>query len=349
MKADLKLADYIPNCELVLPKSEIAGPKFPVIDAHTHLGRMMMGDHYAEMYDICETIGHLKSYGVEHIVNLDGEEEEYLDKMLEKCSGFEDFIVHFGAADASGFDAPNFEKRTYSSIRKLKQRGVKGLKYWKTIGLRFKGKDGAYLRVDDERLKVIWQTAAELDLPVTIHIADPTAFFRPIGRINERYEELIDHPDWSFYGEGRYTFEDLMEQQEALIFQNPRTTFIVAHVGSYSENLAQVSAWLDRYPNMNVDIAERISELGRQPYTSRAFLQKYSDRVVFGSDMYPLDVHRYARYYRFLETYDEYFPYHSEKYQIPPQGRWYIYGIGLDDVTLKKLYNLNIKRILKMN
>ena len=123
-----------------------------------------------------------------------------------------------------------------------------GIKLWKPIGLGFQAKDGSYLRPDDPRLGCIFETAAQMHIPVLFHIADPVAFFSPADAYNERYEELCQHPDWSFCDSKFYRFHQLMEMQENLIAAHPNTTFVIAHVGSYAENLSQVAAWLDRFP-----------------------------------------------------------------------------------------------------
>ena len=178
-------------------------------------------------------------------------------------------------------------------------------------------------------------------MPVLAHIADPVAFFKPVNGRNERYEELLHHPDWSYAKEGLYTFEELMEMQENLLLENPNTTFILPHGGSYPENLGFVSHCLDQFPNLYIDIAERISELGRQPYTCRKFFHRYQDRILFGTDAYPSQMQRrYPPYFRFLETWDEYFDYSSYN------TRWKIYGIGLEDEILEKIYYKNAERVL---
>lgn len=331
--------------ELVLEAHLKPKPAVPVIDIHTHLGRMILGDDYASRYDTAELVAGLKDCGLEAIVNLDGEYGEYFDNMLRKIQGFEDFIITFGTLDLTRFEQPDFERYVRQTVERQVSLGMRGMKFWKILGLSIKDSRGKYLRVDEERLDVIWHTAAEYKLPILIHIADPTAFFKPIDKRNERLEELAAHPDWSFYNEGRYTFPELMEMQENLLARNAKTTFIVAHCGSYSENLAQVGQWLDTYANMYVDIAERINDLGRQPYTSRAFFEKYQDRILFGTDLNPLDIQRYPINYRFLETFDEYFDYSTAP--TPPQGIWKICGIGLDSGVLAKVYRENALKILQ--
>ena len=176
-----------------------------------------------------------------------------------------------------------------------------------------------------------------------MHVADPAAFFLPIDETNERWEELHRHPDWSFAQKEFPTREELLEARNRIIARHPKTNFIGAHMANNSEDLQQVGKWLDTYPNLYVEIASRISELGRQPYTARQFFLDYQDRIMLGTDG-PWPEQRLTLYWRFLETFDEYFPY-SEK-PFPPQGLWRIYGIGLPDDVLKKVYHENAAKII---
>ena len=128
-----------------------------------------------------------------------------------------------------------------------------------------------------------------------------------------------------------------------MIARHPQTTFIGAHVANYPENLAQVAKWLDQYPNLHVEIAARIAELGRQPRAAREFLIKYADRVMFGTDG-PRPVGRLLPHWRMLETKDEYFTYAENQY--PPQGLWSIYGLDLPDVVLRKIYSENAAKLI---
>jgi hypothetical protein len=164
----------------------------------------------------------------------------------------------------------------------------------------------------------MWEACGSLHMPVAIHVSDPVAFFSPVDRFNERYEELNNHPDWSFHGPAFPSNAELLAARDRVFARHPQTQFIALHVGNFSENLASVSASLDHHPNMSVDIAARISELGRQPRAARAFFEKYQDRILFGTDAIPhghefpqqlFCDQLYEIYYRFLETGDEYFDY----------------------------------------
>jgi len=125
-----------------------------------------------------------------------------------------------------------------------------------------------------------------LKMPVAIHTSDPEAFFLPTDRFNERYEELSAHPDWSFHGRDFPSSRELHEARLRVIARHPKTQFVALHVGA-AEDLGWVSEWLDRYPNLSVEIGARIGELGRQPRAARKFFDRYQDRILFGTDAVP--------------------------------------------------------------
>lgn len=341
------LKDYMPRSFLEVKKTEVPVAKFPVFDVHTHWGKLLLGEEFEKRYDTAAVVEALKAHGVYKTVNLDlGATAEDRARMIEKERGFEDFFVNFGTVDVSRFEQPDFEAQVRRSLEDgVKNFGMGGIKLWKPIGLGYRDASDNYLRPDDPRLGCIFETAAQLHIPVLFHIADPVAFFYPADGRNERYEELCGHPDWSFADPRFYRFHELMQMQENMIAQHPDTTFIIAHFGSYSENLKQVGIWLDKYPNMHVDIAARISELGRQPYTAKRFLEQYADRILFGTDFVPVDNVFHPNYYRFLETDDEYFNPEGENAPYG-QGRWNIYGIDLSNPALERIYYKNAEKLL---
>jgi predicted TIM-barrel fold metal-dependent hydrolase len=243
--------------------------------------------------------------------------------------------------DWSDLHAPDFFRRTVDRLEELVEHGACGLKLWKDLGTSVHESDGNFLRIDDERLGPLFEKAAELNVPIMFHIADPDAFFLPIDNQNERYEELAAHPEWSFHG-SHFNKAELLAQRDRVFPRHPKTTFVGAHVAEHPEDLSYVSRLLDANPNLHVDISARCAELGRQPYTAREFFLKYADRILFGSDLIP-DVNMYRLYFRFLETRDEYFEYPSHASR---QGRWNIYGLFLPDEVLRRVYRENALRLL---
>jgi predicted TIM-barrel fold metal-dependent hydrolase len=294
--------------------------------------------------------------GVRTMVNLTGGTGEGLSRTIAQFDrAHPGRFLTFTEPSWTRTQEPGYPKLQADLIAQAKTAGARGLKVLKTLGLYLRdgGETGTLVAVDDRRFDPMWEACGALGLPVAIHIADPEAFFLPIDRFNERYEELANHPDWSFHGRDFPSFKALIEACDRVFARHPKTQFIALHVGHAAENLALVSERLDRFPNMTVEIGARIGELGRQPRTSRRFFEKYQDRILFGTDAVPNGTETpqqvfgdalYRIYYRFLETEDEYFDYSPAP--VPPQGRWRIYGLGLPEGILRKVYAGNAARLL---
>ncbi len=341
----MQLEAYRPQSCLVSKTTAVTSPRFPVIDAHNHLSEQLGSTETGRQVE--ELVEQLDRAGVRLFVDLDGGwGEEILQGHIDqyKTPYPERFLV-FGGINWEMWEKLGEEFPQWAAERLVAQKniGADGLKIWKNLGLKVRDHEGTLVGVDDSRLAPIWAAASELKLPVMIHVADPVAFFKPLDEMNERWEELIAHPDWHFPSPPFPAFSDILEGLGNLVRSQPRTTFIGAHVGCYAENLGWVGSLLDECPNFFVDMSARVGELGRQPYTSRQFFHNYADRILFGSDFGP-DLEEYQIMYRFLETDDQYFNYNAE--ETPQQGRWYVYGIHLPDEILQKVYYLNAERIL---
>lgn len=340
--------EFHPQIELVTPQHPNEMPPFPVIDMHAHFGPLLV-ENYEKVLDTKATCAVLREMGIEKIFTLELVWGEEYDRLCRKMDESDGMIVPIGSVDVFQALKPDFEETVYRTLKDLKSKGSVGLKLWKNMTLMGRENFGKNLRLDDPHFDPIWRGCAEMGLPVIIHVADPPCFFRPTDPTNEHYICLSQHPEWSFYKEGIASFEEHMEMQEAVIRNNPDTTFVVAHVGSYAENLGRVAAWLDKYPNMNIDVSARLDQLGRQPYTSKAFFEKYQDRILFGTDYEGnFDAKRtrefYHCHYRFFQTKDEYFDHPFPDFL----GQWKIFGLGLEEPILRKLYRDNVKRIFKI-
>jgi predicted TIM-barrel fold metal-dependent hydrolase len=348
---DLLLENFRPQSAMKIPEHRLAKAKFPVVDVHTHFRIKLKGGE-KELDAFVKT---MDANNIALCVSLDGQLGEKLDEHAKFLwTKYKDRFAIFANLDWQGAgkdddpatwdcQRPDFARRMGRELAIAKEKGASGLKIFKQFGLEYKNPDGSHLKIDDPRWDEIWRACGELGLPVLIHVADPAAFFQPIDEKNERWEELHRHPEWSFYGPQFPKQEEVFAAFLRVVKRHPKTAFISAHVANNAEDLATVSQWLDNNPNLYVEIASRIGELGRQPVSARKFLMKYQDRVLFGTDG-PWPEQRLRLYWRFLETEDEYFPY-SEK-EFPPQGFWNIYGVSLPDEVLKKVYQENAMRLL---
>lgn len=345
-KKDLLLKDFKPRSALVTEDNTPKRARFPVVDAHNHLGYW---DPYVfqdgappgwTVKDIPATIALMDELNIQCVVNLDGGWGDQMKENLERYKEpYPDRFCVYAWLDFSEIDEPNFGEKWAKELENSVRAGAQGLKIFKSLGLNYRDRNGKLVPVDDPRIDPVWAKAGELGIPVTIHSSDPVAFFWPLDETNERWDELHAHPDWHFYGEDYPPFIEPIEAQLRVVARHPNTNFISAHVLSYAENLKYVANALDTYPNLYVDIGERIGELGRQPYSTRRFIIKYADRILFGTDI-PPNRSTYEIYFRGLETEDEYFDYGRN------QGRFRIYGVDLPDEVLKKVYAQNAVKLI---
>jgi predicted TIM-barrel fold metal-dependent hydrolase len=332
-KKTVLLRDFKPVSMLHVPVHHIDKAKFYVIDVHNHVNdAASIEDHMPPE----QVVKIMDATNVKTIVILTGmwgdKLQGVIDEMVRPYPGR--FMV-FTQIDWSKIDDPNFSQGMVKQIDDAVSRGARGLKLLKDLGLGVRDKSGKLIAIDDPRLDPIWSECGRLGIPVFIHSGDPEAFFHPIDNTNERYEELIEHPDWSFYGHDYPSLESLLEARNRVFAKHPKTSFISLHMG-WPENLDWVSKMLDEHPNAMVEFGAREAELGRQPRRARELFLKYQDRVMFGTDN-SLTEELYRNNFRFLETADEYFDY----WGAPGQGRFEISGLYLPDSVLEKVYHKN--------
>ncbi len=365
-KMQLELSHFQPKSMLHLAETKVPRARFPVIDIHTHLSwkavnrnGVSMGEKMTFLAEPKDLLAVMDRKNLRTIVDLTG----------GVGSGLEETVRNYQTPHPGRFlvfaepwwersNQPGYPQFQADQIEKAHRAGARGLKILKTLGLYLREQitSGPLVKIDDRRFDPMWEACGALKMPVAIHVSDPEAFFLPIDRFNERFEELNNHPDWSFQGRDFPSNAELLEARNRMFARHPTTQFITLHVGNDAENLGYVSECLDRFPNMHVDLAARIGELGRQPRTARKFFEKYQDRILFGTDAVPHGVETpqqifgdllYEIYFRFLETEDEYFDYAPAP--VPPQGRWRIYGLGLPESILQKVYYENAERLLGLS
>jgi predicted TIM-barrel fold metal-dependent hydrolase len=354
----LPLEQFEPKSMLHVKETHVPRSRFPVIDFHTHItwsGELTGEDKVTFTVKPVELLPVMDRKNIRTMVNLTGGYAHGLDNAIQTLQEPNPGrFVNFTEPWWSKIQDSQYPKFQADQIEAAHKAGARGIKVLKILGLflREHVTEGKLVPVDDRRFDPMWEAAGALNMPIAIHISDPEAFFLPIDRFNERWEELHAHPDWSFHGKDFPSNRELQEARRRVMKRHPRTQFVCLHVAD-SEDLDYVSECMDAHPNMKVDIAARIGELGRQPRASRKFFDKYQDRILFGTDAVPKGYETpqqvfgdalYEIYYRFLETEDEYFDYAPAK--VPPQGRWRISGLGLPESILQKVYWQNAASLL---
>jgi len=330
---DLSFEDYNPISTLVVPGAIIVKAKFPFIDVHGHQYNM-------PEQNLAPVIAAMDTLNMGIMVNLSGRSGADLMKSVENiASHYPNRFVVFANINFDGAGAEGWIEKTVGQFEQDVKNGARGLKVYKSLGLRNSDVHGQRLAIDDPRLDPIWAKCGELGVPVLIHSADPKSFWDDFNGDNERWLELKTHPRRKRSATNPVPWEQIMEEQHRLFKKHPKTTFINAHMGWYANNLGQLGQLMDEMPNMNVGIGAIIAELGRQPRFAKAFFEKYQDRILFGKDSWKPE--EFPTYFRVLESTDEYFPYHKKYHAF-----WPMYGLGLSDEVLKKVYYKNALRLI---
>jgi predicted TIM-barrel fold metal-dependent hydrolase len=238
--------------------------------------------------------------------------------------------------DFSNLDDPKYAERVAEQLEQDIKNGAVGLKIHKLFGLTLKDARGERIHLDDPRFDAAFRVCAKYKIPVLIHTADPKPLFDPMDKNNERWLELRLRPGRQH--ENDASWETVINEQRNLFARNPQTTFINAHMGWMAHDLAALGKLLDKLPNMQLEFAAVLGELGRQPRFAKKFFTKYQDRILFGKDTYA--VGEYPFYFRMLESDDEWID-NIRKYH----GLWKLYALDLPDDVLKKVYYKNALRI----
>ena len=328
----MDIEEYEPISTLVVKENIITKAKYPFIDVHNHQFDM-------PLKDLSKLIEEMDSMNMAYMVNLSGFRGIYLEKSLENINN--NFPNRFGLflnIDFEKIDEQNFAKNNIELITEAVSNGVIGLKVYKSLGLTDKDKNNNRIKVNDERLDPIWSICGELNIPVLIHSADPSSFWKPKNKFNERWLELRQKPGRYRDPKSNASFEEILSEQHSMFKKHPNTTFINAHMGWMANDLDRLSSHLDNNPNVVTEIGAILAEIGRQPKRAREFFVEHQDRVLFGKDAHKLS--EYYTYFRVLETDDEYFDYYRKRH-----GNWKMYGLNLPDTVLKKLYYKNALKL----
>ncbi|MBN7809857.1 amidohydrolase [Algoriphagus sp. H41] len=339
---EMSFENYNPPSTLKVPEHPVTRAKFPFIDIHSHQGGV-------NKEKIDQLTSEMDEINMGIMINLSGRgfgqgnsnaQQEYIKGMMNefKTHAPGRFMV-FTNLNFNGFGDPSWTALAVKELEEDVQAGAVGLKIYKSLGLNSKDKDGNRIPVDHPDLDPIWAKAGELGIPVLIHSADPAQFWQPMDSTNERWLELKLNPNRKRSDTDPAPFEQIIAEQHHVFAKHPKTTFINAHLGWMANDLDAAGAHLDKYPNVNYEIGAIIAELGRQPRRAREFFTQYQDRILFGKDAYHKE--EFYTYFRVLETDDEYFPYYKKYHAF-----WSMYGLGLPDEVLKKVYYKNALRIV---
>jgi predicted TIM-barrel fold metal-dependent hydrolase len=326
------IVDYRPKSTVVADDHPVPRAKYPLVDIHNHQN--------VNAENVERLIKEMDELNMRVMVNLSGGSGDRLMQNLEfiKNSPHTDRFRLFANVAFNGVGTPGWSEKAAADLEAGIRAGAIGLKIFKPLGLQHRKADGSRLKIDDPELDALWQVCARMNVPVLIHTADPAQFFEPIDFTNERWLELALFPGRQYPADKFPSFETLAGERDRMFARNPKTRFIAAHFGWHGNDLARAARMLDAMPNVYFEVGAVLYEFGRQPRASREFFTKYQDRVLFGKDAYQPS--EYPYYFRVFETSDEYFDYYRDYH-----ASWKLYGMGLSDQLLKKLYFQNALKV----
>ena len=330
------IIEYKPRSTLVVPEHEVPRAKYPAVDFHGHPPYLGTPEAVRGVISAMDAL----NLGV--MVQANPSSGERLTRQIETVreAGYADRFVFFASLDLRNV-GPGSGARIAAQLEEDVKAGAVGIgEIMKSFGLSIKKADGTRLHLDDPELDVVWETAGRLGIPVFVHTADPAEFFQPLDYDNERWLEMALFESRRYFDRERFpSFEELMAERDRMIAKHPNTTWVVAHMSWYANDLGKLGELFDRFPNVYTEVGAILYDLGRQPRNAHAFFVKYSDRVLFGKDSFAPD--EYPYYWRVFETADEYFDYYRDYHAF-----WKLYGIDLPDEVLRKVYYGNALHII---
>ncbi|MEO5798742.1 MAG: amidohydrolase family protein [Gemmatimonadales bacterium] len=330
------IREYKPRSTLVVPVHKVPRAKYPVIDIHGHPPALISND-------VINLVGAgMDSLNLRVMVNANGTTGERLTQQLAaiKASRYKDRFVMFTTLNLRDVGPGSGAKIAAQLAADVKEGAVGVGEIMKSFGMSNKKADGSRLKLDDPELDIVWETAARLKIPVFVHTGDPAEFWSPLDFQNERWLEQAIYPERRYQDRSRYpAFEELMGERDRMLRKHPNTIWVLAHLGWHAQDLARLGRMFDSMPNVYAEVGAVLYDIGRQPRMAHDFFIKYQDRLIFGKDSYQPD--EYPYYWRVFETNDDYFDYYRDYHAF-----WKLYGIGLPDATLKKLYYGNALRII---
>ena len=325
----LTVEEYTPRSTLVVDEHPVPRAKYPVVDVHSHHRSVSQGRW-------SQVVSEMDELNLQVLVNLSGGSGSSLRGKIDaiRDSAAPDRMVHFANLDFSRGVYPGFGQQAAEQLAADVAAGAVGLKFFKNFGINVRDQDGDRVPVDHSELDPVFAMCAQLDIPVLIHVGEPSEFYQPVDRFNERWLELTLLPNRRLPADRYPGFEDMVAERDRLFARHANTRFIAAHFGWHANDLGRLGALLDRLPNLYVETGAILYGLGRQPRMARRFFIDYQDRILFGKDSYRPEEFPY--YWRTFETADEYFDYYRRYHAF-----WKLYGMDLPDNVLRKIYYAN--------
>ena len=331
------ILDYRPKSTLVAPTTMVRTAKYPAIDFHGHPGGLLSSTE-----SLSRLAASLDSLNVRMMIAAENMSGDRLKRTMDTVRASPKMRDRVRVLTGISFAnvGPGWAEKAIAQLEADVAAGAVGVgEIGKGFGLSTLKPDGSRLKLDDPELTPIWAACARLKLPVFIHTGDPAEFFKPADLSNERWLEIALFPGRRYPQDRFPSFETLIAERNNLFRNNPKTTFVTAHLGWQANDLGTFGKLLTEMPNVYSEVGAVLYDIGRQPRAAHDFFVKYQDRILFGKDSFQPE--EYPYYWRVFETRDDYFDYYRDYHAF-----WKLYGIDLPDAVLKKVYYQNALKLM---
>ena len=333
---DLKLKDYRPVSIYQIPQTTIRRAKFPVMDFHAH-------DYAKTAAEVDAWVKTMDEANIARSVVLASASGEQFDELAARYGRYPDRFEVWCEFDYTGYDQPGWAERAVAELERCHQVGAKGVGELMDKGMGFRARSSGPnpfagndrppgMHINDARMKPLLAKCAQLRMPINIHIGEDAWMYQPADATNDG---MTNAGKWSvdLTRAGILDHDHLLAALAEAVRDNPQTTFITCHLANCCADLGQLAKLLDAHPNLYADLGARFGEIAPIPRFVHAFLEKYSDRILYGTDMH-FALGLYPVTFRILESDDEHF-YEYQKFHY----HWPLYGLHLSDSALKDIYS----------
>ena len=331
----LPLSHYKPKSIYKTPKANITKAAFPVIDMHSH--------NYAELQkNVDDWVKMMDRFNIEKTMILTMKSGKGFDSLVEKYKKYPTRFELWCGFDYTGYELPGWQQHAVAELERCYKAGAKGVGELGDKGegeIYSKPTPGLGLHIDDPKIKPLIEKCGILHMPISIHVAEDEWMYEKPDSTNDGLVNAVKwHVDMN--NPNKLGHDELIKSLENAVRDNPKTIFIACHLANTCSNLQQLGDLLDKYPNLYADIAARFGEIAPVPRYTAAFIIKYQDRLLYGTDNSPAK-NMYLTTFRILESADEHF-YEPETFNY----QWALYGLNLPKVVLEKLYRKNAEKIM---
>ena len=200
-------------------------------------------------------------------------------------------VAFAGTFSAAGFTKPGWSGQAVRQIDRALAQGAVGIKIWKNFGMVVRDTHGRYVMPDDPRLEPIYSMLQRRHVVLLGHLAEPLDCWLPYSKMTVRGDAdyYRQHPQYYMYlHPWMPRHDEILAARDRMLAAHPRLRFDAVHLASLEWDVDRIAAFLDRFPEADVDMAARISHLEYQaeshPDKVRAFFIRYQDRILYGTD-----------------------------------------------------------------